>query len=79
MFSPQGWLGNKGAVAVRIEVGGSASLCFVCAHMASHRENLEIRNAEYKHIVSKPVFFDTTGRRDPGEACESVLDASVLL
>lgn len=58
---PQGWLGNKGAVAVHVDVGGSASLCFVCVHMASHRENLEVRNAEYKQIVSRPVFFEAAG------------------
>lgn len=58
----QGYLGNKGAVAVRLEVGGRSSLCFVCVHMAAHREQVLARNAEYKLISSKPVFADTDGR-----------------
>lgn len=58
----QGILGNKGAVAVRMEVGGSSSVCFVCVHMAAHRENVLARNAEYRIISTKPVFADTTGR-----------------
>ncbi|CAM9474706.1 unnamed protein product [Ectocarpus fasciculatus] len=57
-----GYLGNKGAVAVRLEVGGRSSLCFVCVHMAAHREQVLARNAEYKLISSKPVFADTDGR-----------------
>lgn len=58
-----GILGNKGAVAVRMEVAGTSSLCFVCVHMAAHRENVLARNAEYKLIASRPIFADTTGRR----------------
>ncbi|CAB1120216.1 unnamed protein product [Ectocarpus sp. CCAP 1310/34] len=57
-----GYLGNKGAVAVQLEVGGRSSLCFVCVHMAAHREQMLARNAEYKLISSKPVFADTDGR-----------------
>ncbi|CAM9274896.1 unnamed protein product [Ectocarpus sp. 12 AP-2014] len=63
-----GYLGNKGAVAVRLEVGGRSSLCFVCVHMAAHREYLLARNAEYKLISSKPVFADTDGRLPVDEA-----------
>ena len=59
----QGILGNKGAVAVRMEVAGTSALCFVCVHMAAHRENVLARNAEYKLISSKAIFADTTGRR----------------
>ncbi|CAM9885525.1 unnamed protein product, partial [Hapterophycus canaliculatus] len=51
-----------GAVAVRLEVGGRSSLCFVCVHMAAHREHVLARNAEYKAISSRPIFADTTGR-----------------
>lgn len=49
-----------------MEVGGSSSLCFVCVHMAAHRENVEARNAEYKVISTRPIFADTTGRREAG-------------
>ena len=58
----QGVFGNKGAVAVRMDIAGTSSLCFVCAHMAAHRENVQARNAEYKLISSRPVFSNTSGR-----------------
>eukprot|EP00903_Cladosiphon_okamuranus_P017359 g15992.t1 len=57
-----GYLGNKGAVAIRMEIAGASSLCFVCVHMAAHREQVEARNNEYKLISSRPVFADTAGR-----------------
>ncbi|CAM9748021.1 unnamed protein product [Hapterophycus canaliculatus] len=57
-----GYFGNKGAVAVRMEVGGGSSICFVCAHMTAGREHVLARNAEYKIISSRPVFADTAGR-----------------
>ena len=62
MPCPQGYLGNKGAVAIRMEIAGASSLCFVCAHMAAHREQVEARNNEYKLISSRAVFADTAGR-----------------
>ncbi|CAM9986606.1 unnamed protein product, partial [Ascophyllum nodosum] len=61
-----GVFGNKGAVAVRMDIAGTSSLCFVCAHMAAHRENVQARNAEYKLISSRPVFSNTSG--SPGAA-----------
>lgn len=62
----QGVLGNKGAVAISMEIAGTSSLCFVCAHMAAQRENIEARNAEYKLISTRPVFYDTSGRQANG-------------
>ncbi|CAM9139890.1 unnamed protein product [Ectocarpus sp. 12 AP-2014] len=67
-----GYLGNKGAVAVRLEVGGRSSLCFVCVHMAAHREYVLARNAEYKLISSKPIFADTDGRLPADEVEDPV-------
>lgn len=45
-----------------MEVAGASSLCFVCVHMAAHREQVLARNAEYKVISSREVFADTSGR-----------------
>ena len=30
-----------------------STLCFVCAHLAAHRDNVDARNADVKHIVEK--------------------------
>lgn len=45
-----------------MEIAGASSLCFVCVHMAAHREHVEARNNEYKLISSRAVFADTAGR-----------------
>lgn len=50
-----GMMGNKGGVAVRLSVYDS-SLCFVCAHLAAHRENIAGRNADFKNIIERSVF-----------------------
>jgi len=41
--------GNKGAVAIRMDVD-STSLCFVTAHLAAGFANYEERNRDYKTI-----------------------------
>lgn len=41
--------GNKGAVAIRMEVD-STSICFVTAHLAAGFANYEERNRDYKTI-----------------------------
>ncbi|CAM9520866.1 unnamed protein product, partial [Discosporangium mesarthrocarpum] len=58
-----GRLGNKGAVAVRVHVARSTTVCIVCAHMAAFRENVEARNEEYRTIMARPLFPDTMGKR----------------
>lgn len=50
-----GVMGNKGGVAVRLNFYDS-TLCFVCAHMAAHRENVVGRNADYMNVFSKATF-----------------------
>ena len=50
-----GMLGNKGGVSVRMWVYDT-SLCFVCAHLAAHRENVAGRNSDYKNILERSVF-----------------------
>lgn len=50
-----GMMGNKGGVAVRLTIYDS-SLCFVCAHLAAHRENIAGRNSDFKNIIERTVF-----------------------
>jgi endonuclease/exonuclease/phosphatase family metal-dependent hydrolase len=50
-----GIAGNKGAVAIRMDVE-SSSLCFVTAHLAAGFANYEERNKDYKTISSGLTF-----------------------
>ena len=50
-----GVMGNKGAAAVRFELFDS-TFCFVCGHLAAHRENVDGRNADVTSIVAKLRF-----------------------
>uniref|UniRef100_H3GU32 Inositol polyphosphate-related phosphatase domain-containing protein n=1 Tax=Phytophthora ramorum TaxID=164328 RepID=H3GU32_PHYRM len=52
-----GVMGNKGGAAVRLKFY-SSTLCFVCAHLAAHRENVAGRNADYLNILNKIQFGD---------------------
>lgn len=58
-----GMMGNKGGAAVRLRFYNS-TLCFVCAHLAAHRENVVGRNADYVNILSK-VQFESTDETAP--------------
>ena len=51
-----GMLGNKGGVSVRLQFYDS-TICFVCTHLAAHRENVAGRNADYFNVLQK-VSFD---------------------
>lgn len=53
-----GMMGNKGGAAIRLGYYDS-TLCFVCAHLAAHRENVAGRNADYLNILSKIEFRDS--------------------
>eukprot|EP00953_Heterococcus_sp_UTEX-ZZ885_P000910 1001-Heterococcus_DN1.PRE.5 len=46
-----GVMGNKGAVSIRLCIRDS-SLCFVCAHLAAHRENVAARNDNYHKVTT---------------------------
>lgn len=46
-----GLAGNKGAVAIRMDVEGS-SVCFVTAHLAAGFGNYDERNRDYQTIIS---------------------------
>lgn len=50
-----GMMGNKGAVCVRLQFYDS-TLCFVCSHLAAHRENVQGRNADFYNIMAKTAF-----------------------
>lgn len=54
-----GVMGNKGGVCIRMNVFES-SLCFVCSHLAAHRENIINRNSDYHTILEKTVFTADT-------------------
>jgi len=47
--------GNKGAVAVRFRIHDT-SFCFVCTHLAAHRNNVEGRNKDVETILQKLHF-----------------------
>jgi len=75
-----GMMGNKGGVAVRLSVYDS-SLCFVCAHLAAHRENIAGRNADFKNIIERSVFSSdpsATGEAPQPRAGDDVLAAITM-
>eukprot|EP00948_MAST-09A_sp_MAST-9A-sp1_P000992 g992.t1 len=52
-----GVIGNKGAASVSLKFYDS-SFCFVCAHLAAHRNNVASRNANFRSILEKTSFKD---------------------
>eukprot|EP00529_Nitzschia_sp_RCC80_P001710 CAMPEP_0113514608 /NCGR_PEP_ID=MMETSP0014_2-20120614/40501_1 /TAXON_ID=2857 /ORGANISM="Nitzschia sp." /LENGTH=883 /DNA_ID=CAMNT_0000411119 /DNA_START=70 /DNA_END=2721 /DNA_ORIENTATION=+ /assembly_acc=CAM_ASM_000159 len=50
-----GMMGNKGGVSVRLQFYDS-TICFVCSHLAAHRENVAGRNADYFNVLQKVAF-----------------------
>lgn len=47
--------GNKGGVSIRLQFYDT-TLCFVCSHLAAHRENVVGRNADFANIFAKTNF-----------------------
>ena len=45
-----GMMGNKGGAAIRFKLMDN-SICFVCSHLAAHRENVAGRNADFHKYV----------------------------
>jgi phosphatidylinositol-bisphosphatase len=68
-----GMLGNKGGVSIRLTLFDSG-LCFVCSHLAAHRENVAGRNADYKNILEKTVFIASSLSENapPGQGADSL-------
>lgn len=51
-----GMMGNKGGVSIRFSFYDS-TLCFICAHLAAHRENVAGRNSDFKNIYERSLFL----------------------
>ena len=53
-----GYMGNKGAVATRIVIGGATRLTFICSHLAAgaDRPSLERRNWDAGQVLSRAKF-----------------------
>jgi phosphatidylinositol-bisphosphatase len=52
-----GVMGNKGGVSLRLQIFDS-TFCFVCAHLAAHRNAVAQRNADFASIMAKTEFRD---------------------
>lgn len=63
MTGLSGIAGNKGAVAIRMEVA-STSICFITAHLAAGFANYEERNRDYKTIVDGLRFLKNRSIND---------------
>jgi phosphatidylinositol-bisphosphatase len=50
-----GMIGNKGAVCIRLCLYDT-TICFICSHLAAHRENVAGRNGDFKNISEKAIF-----------------------
>eukprot|EP00532_Pseudo-nitzschia_australis_P009224 CAMPEP_0168163900 /NCGR_PEP_ID=MMETSP0139_2-20121125/633_1 /TAXON_ID=44445 /ORGANISM="Pseudo-nitzschia australis, Strain 10249 10 AB" /LENGTH=897 /DNA_ID=CAMNT_0008080847 /DNA_START=170 /DNA_END=2863 /DNA_ORIENTATION=- len=50
-----GMMGNKGGVSVRLQFYDS-NICFICSHLAAHRENVAGRNADFLNVLQKTNF-----------------------
>jgi phosphatidylinositol-bisphosphatase len=61
-----GMLGNKGGVSIRLQIYDS-TICFVCSHLAAHRENVAGRNSDFYNIISKTVFKDEMSQAFGGQ------------
>ncbi|KAF8643824.1 hypothetical protein AX16_008842 [Volvariella volvacea WC 439] len=73
------YMGNKGAVGVRFRIPGSdnhpgETYTFVCAHLAPHDENVNLRIANYKHIVASLLFPSAAGSTE----LSTIFDSSHL-
>jgi phosphatidylinositol-bisphosphatase len=61
-----GMLGNKGGVSVRMWIYDT-SCCFVCSHLAAHRENVAGRNSDFKNILERSEFPCDSGQEGPSD------------
>ena len=50
-----GFMGNKGGVSIRLQFYDS-TLCFICTHLAAHRENVAGRNQDFSNVFNKTSF-----------------------
>lgn len=82
-----GMMGNKGGVSVRFSLFDS-TICFICAHLAAHRENVAGRNTDFKNIYEKSLFVSesvgsgtgmSNNNNNNGPEMSSTNNPSVLL
>jgi phosphatidylinositol-bisphosphatase len=52
-----GVLGNKGGACIRMSIYDT-QVCFVCAHLSAHREDVHKRNEDAAAILQKKIFPD---------------------
>jgi hypothetical protein len=71
-----GLLGNKGGVCVRMDINHT-SVCFVCAHLSAHREDIAKRNDDFHNITSKRMFAEPSQGYMEQLASETVVNARV--
>ena len=50
-----GTAGNKGGVGIRMQIYDS-DVCFICSHLAAHKNNVQGRNQDYLNIIEKMKF-----------------------
>lgn len=58
-FGLMGIMGNKGGVAIRMDLYNT-SLCFICSHLAAHTKNLSQRNQNYYQMMNEIKFNTKT-------------------
>lgn len=56
-----GIMGNKGSIAIRLDFS-LTSLCFICSHFHAGKENVAMRNVDYKTVMEKAAFLPLEGR-----------------
>jgi phosphatidylinositol-bisphosphatase len=83
-----GYLANKGAVAVRLDLNGSVSVCFVVSHLSAFEghEARERRRWDYTEIIRRLRFTIIEGEEEPSDfergaepSKEFVRDAEAML
>jgi len=50
-----GTVGNKGGVGIRMQIYDS-DVCFICSHLAAHKNNVQGRNQDYLKIIENMKF-----------------------
>ena len=68
-----GVLGNKGCVAIRMNVYDTP-LCFICSHLAAHLENVQGRNADFKNIIDRTLFTASGADTHIGEIAKKAVN-----
>ena len=68
-----GFVGNKGAAALRFTYGNS-SICVVSSHLSAHRGAVGSRNSDYNNILNKVQFKDRHTDGNNSSSSISILD-----